>query len=134
MEINILFYISIVLLFIGIILYKKDSESISFILLVISKVVFSLIMTFMIINYYGYGDFYTYYDLAVKISEDKSNIPEVLFGSLLISYLNSLIFSILQPSFYGLVLLTAISSSFYYLLLIKTFKKYIKKIYLFLLF
>ena len=72
------------------------------------KVLFALIMLYLILYRYDYGDLNTYFDLAVRRSENFTIEQFYFQGPYLIASLNALIFYVFGSSYFGLSIVMAL--------------------------
>lgn len=113
----------------GIALSLNQKQTYRRILLIIGlviKIALAYAMTYMLINYYNYGDLNTYFFLARDISENTfvGELGELMWGSYWIALFNAGIFTIMPPSIYGLATVAGFSSFLYSYMILKSFDFY----------
>ena len=89
------------------------------------KIAMACLMTWLVIHTYGFGDLPTYFVLAREWAM-HGHEGEFERGFTLVPWRNSLVFSVLPPSIYGLAVLTGFTSFLYCVFLLQAFASGLK--------
>lgn len=126
---SVLFYLAPVIAWLALNSNKKLTRwRLLLVLGLFAKLIFSFLMTYLVINNYDLGDLPTYYTFAKELAAgDYGDWVGLISGSYLVALLNSILFQFLPPSIYGLATFTGISSFLYCYFTIRSFDIYFSK-------
>jgi hypothetical protein len=91
------------------------------------KIMAAFAMTYIQINFYDFGDLYTYFLAAKELSTTffSGDLDLIYFQrSKTVAFFNAIVFLVFPPSIYGLAVISGCSSFIYCVLIVKTIERH----------